>query len=269
VPSTPADDDYMTDRAHSARVYDYYLGGKDNYPVDRAMAEATAEAFPGIRIAARANRAFLRRAGRYVAESGVRQFLDIGTGIPTAPNLHQIVQEVEPSARVVYVDNDPIVLAHAAALMVSDPRGATAYLQADARDPQRILASPELRQTLDLEQPVAVSTLAILHFLDDAAATDLVGSLMAAMPSGSHLLLTHSTVDFDTDGAVARAVASYRRAGMDSFMRSHDEIVRLFFAGLDVLEPGLVPTHRWRTEAGTDLPSDSKVSMYGAVAVKP
>jgi hypothetical protein len=269
VPSTPADDDYLTDRAHSARVYDYFLGGKDNYPVDREMAETTAAAFPGIRIAARVNRAFLGRAGRYVAESGVRQFLDIGTGIPTAPNLHQIVQEVEPSARVVYVDNDPIVLAHAAALMVSDPRGATAYLQADARDPQRILASPELRETLDLEQPVAVSTLAILHFLDDAAATDLVGSLMAAVPSGSHLLLTHSTVDFDTDGAVARAVENYRRAGMDSFMRSHDEIVRLFLDGLDVLEPGLVPTHRWRTEEGTDLPSDSKVSMYGAVAVKP
>jgi O-methyltransferase involved in polyketide biosynthesis len=180
------------------------------------------------------------------------------------------VQEVEPSARVVYVDNDPIVLAHAAALMVSDPRGATAYLQADARDPRRILASPELRGTLDLDRPVGVSALAILPFLDDAAATDLVGSLMAAVPSGSHLVLTHSTVDFDTSGAVAEAVENYRRAGMDSHMRSHDEIVRLFFDGLEILEPGLVPTHRWRADAGTGGgPSDSDVSMYGAVAVKP
>src|SRR4051812_242544 len=123
----------MTDRANSARMYDYFLGGNDNYPVDREMGDAAAAAFPGIRIAARANRAFLQRAGAFVAGQGVRQFLDVGTGIPTAPNLHQVVQAVEPSARVVYVDNDPLVLAHAAALMVGDPRGATAFLQADAR----------------------------------------------------------------------------------------------------------------------------------------
>jgi S-adenosyl methyltransferase len=267
---TSPDPDLMTERAHSARVYDYLLGGKDNYPVDRTMGEAAAAAFPGIRIAARVNRAFLQRAARFVAEQGVHQFLDVGTGIPTEPNLHQIVQSVEPSARVVYVDNDPIVLAHAAALMVSNPRGATTYLQADAHDPQRIVTSTEVRETLDLDRPVAVSLLAVLHFLDDAAATDLVATLVAAVPAGSYLVLTHSTLDLDTEGAVTRAVAQYREAGVESYMRSHDDVVGLFLDGLEILEPGLVPTHRWR--AATDLatgPSDSDVSMYGVVARKP
>jgi hypothetical protein len=265
----PPADELRTDRAHSARAYDFFLGGKDNYPADREMAAVVAAAFPGVRVAARTNRAFLRRAGRFVAERGLRQFLDIGTGIPTEPNLHQVVQAVEPSARVLYVDNDPIVLAHAAALMVSDPRGATAYLQADAREPERILASPELRETLDLTLPVAVSTVAVLHFLDDAEAAALLRTLLAAVPPGSHLLLTHSTLDFDVDGAVARAVAGYHAAGVASFMRGRDRIAALLPDGLELLDPGLVPTHRWRAEPAVgDGPADSDVSMYGAVAVK-
>ena len=259
--------DLQTDRAHSARMYDYFLGGKDNFPVDREMGEAAAAAFPGIRIAARTNRAFLQRAGRFVAGQGVRQFLDVGTGIPTEPNLHQVVQSVEPSARIVYVDNDPLVLAHAAALMVGDPRGATTFLQADANDPRRILTAPQVRETLDLDRPVALSLLALLHFLDDTAAAELVGTLTAAVPPDSYLVLSHSTLDLDTDGAVALAVARYHEAGVMSYMRSHDEITRLFLGGLEILDPGLVPAHRWRPD--TDLtggPSDSEVSVYGVVA---
>jgi hypothetical protein len=200
----------------------------------------------------------------------VHQFLDIGTGIPTAPNLHQIVQAVEPSARVVYVDNDPLVLAHAAALMVSDPRGATTFVLADAHDPERILAAPEVGETLDLDRPVALSLLAVLHFLDDEAAAGLVRALVAAVPSGSYLMLTHSTLDLDTDGAVTRAVAQYHAAGVTSFIRSHEQVTDLFLGGLELVEPGLVPTHRWRADpAATDVPSDSDVSAYGVVARKP
>jgi hypothetical protein len=267
---TPPNPDLMTERAHSARMYDYFLGGKDNYPVDREMGEAAAASFPGIRIAARTNRAFLQRAGRFVAEQGVHQFLDIGTGIPTAPNLHQIVQAVEPSTRIVYVDNDPLVLAHAAALMISDPRGATTFLLADARDPERILAAPTVRDTLDLDRPVGVSLVAVLHFLDDDAAAALASTLMAAVPSGSYLLLTHSTLDLDSDGAVTRAVARYHAAGVMSYMRTRDEVDRLFLGGLEPVEPGLVPTHRWRPDGDlSDGPSDSDVSAYCVVARKP
>jgi S-adenosyl methyltransferase len=233
------------------------------------VGEAAAAAFPGIRIAARTNRAFLRRAGRFVAEQGVHQFLDIGTGIPTEPNLHRIVQAVEPSARIVYVDNDPLVLAHAATLMVGDPRGATTFLQADAHDPRRIITAPQVGETLDLDRPVALSLLAVLHFLDDAAAAELVGTLTAAVAPGSYLLLTHSTLDLDTDGAVTRAVARYHAAGVKSFMRSHEQIARLFLDGLELLEPGLVPTHRWRPDTdATDGPTDADVSAYAAVARK-
>jgi O-methyltransferase involved in polyketide biosynthesis len=262
--------DLMTDQAHSARMYDYFLGGKDNYPVDREMGDAAEAAFPGIRIAARANRAFLQRVGTFVAEQGIRQFLDVGTGIPTAPNLHQIVQAVEPSARVVYVDNDPLVLAHAAALMVSDPRGSTTFIQADAHNPEQILAAPHLRESLDLDQPAALSLVAVLHFLDDDAAAALVRTLTAAVPSGSYLWLTHSTLDLDADGAVTAAVARYHAAGVMSYMRTHEQVTRLFLGGLDVLEPGLVPTHHWPSlENIANAPSDSDVSAYAVVARKP
>jgi S-adenosyl methyltransferase len=267
---TPPNPDLMTERAHSARMYDYFLGGKDNYPVDREQGEAAAASFPGIRIAARTNRAFLQRAGRFVVEQGVTQFVDIGTGIPTAPNLHQTVQAVEPSARVVYVDNDPLVLAHAAALMISDPRGATTFLLADAHDPKGILAARTVRETIEFDRPVGVSLIAILHFLDDAAAADLVRTLLAAVPSGSYLFLTHSTLDLDSDGTLAKAVAQYHAAGVMSYMRSRDDVIRLFLDGLELVEPGVVVTHRWRADDQlSDGPADSDVAAWCLVARKP
>src|ERR1700691_4628350 len=199
---------FDTSVAHQARMYDYVLGGKDNYAADRAAVEAGLKVWPDMAFAMRANRAFLGRAVRYlVAEAGIRQFLDIGTGIPTAGNTHEVAQAAAPQARIVYVDNDPIVMAHARALMTSHPAGATAFLQADLREPGRILANPELRATLDLGKPVALMLVAVLHFLTETDhPRDIVGELVGALPSGSYLTISNITADFDPESAaVAQA----------------------------------------------------------------
>jgi len=246
-------------------MYDYYLGGKDNYPADREAAEAAMTANPNARATARANRAFMTRAARYLAESGVRQFLDIGTGLPTSPNLHETVQAVDPRARIVYVDNDPIVLVHAQALLTSHPEGMTAYVNADLRDPARILEADGLHRALDLNQPVAVSLIAILHFVpDDDEALHIVRTLLDPLPSGSCLSISHAAGDLDP--AMDIVAAGYRDRGLPMVTRDRRRFAALF-AGLDLLEPGVVPFDRWRPDQPlTD--DDAVAGGYGAVARK-
>ncbi|WP_261567498.1 SAM-dependent methyltransferase [Frankia gtarii] len=261
--------DLKTDQPHSARMYDYYLGGKDNFPADREAAEQALAAFPNARVASHANRAFMARTTRHLAgEAGIRQFLDIGTGIPTSPNLHEVAQAVAPDARVVYADNDPIVLAHARALLTSTPQGTTAYLDVDVRNPESILAAPELRAALDLTRPVALSLIAIMHFIPDADdPLDLLHRLLRELPSGSYLTITHATADHDE--GMERLAAAYRAGGIPAQQRTRAEVAR-FFDGLELLDPGLQIVHRWRPdgETPTDL-TDAQVSFYGAVGRKP
>ncbi|MDI6102442.1 SAM-dependent methyltransferase [Actinoplanes sp. NEAU-A12] len=256
-----------TGRPHPARVYDYLLGGKDNFAADRAAAAEGLKANPNAATAPRQNRAFLRRTVRLLAESGIRQFLDIGTGLPTSPNVHEIAQAVAPSARVVYVDNDPLVLAHARALLTSAPEGRTAYVEANLRDAGTILDAPELLEVLDLRQPVAVLLFAVLHFLeDDADPYAVVGKLMSALPSGSHLVISHITADHDPE-SWARFAEIMRRQGIGTRLRSQAEVSR-FFTGLELLEPGVVPILRWRPEQEPEF-TDAQVALYGGVARKP
>ena len=263
--------DLQTDRPHPARVYDYLLGGKDNFAADRAAAEAGLRANPNSRIPPRANRAFLGRAVRYLAgEAGISQFLDIGTGIPTSPNVHEVAQAVEPAARIVYVDNDPIVLTQARALLTASPQGRTAYIDADLRDIDAILGSAELQRTLDLGRPVGLLLIAVMHFIpDEDDPWALAARLLAALPSGSYLALSHLTGDFDP-AAWAGVVAVYRRSGVTMKVRPKPDIER-FFAGLDLIDPGVVSLPRWRPDP-SDVgrpPSDAAVSVYGGVARKP
>ena len=265
--------DLQTNRPHPARVYDYLLGGKDNFPADRAAAEAGLRVNPNSRIPPRENRAFLGRAVRYLAEqAGIRQFLDIGTGIPTSPNVHEIAQGIDPAARIVYVDNDPIVLAHARALLRSGPGGLTAYVAADLRDVDGILGSPEVRETLDFGQPVGLLLIAIMHFVGDADDPyGIVKRLLAALPSGSYLALSHLTGDFDPR-AWEGIAAVYRRSGVILQVRPLDQVTR-FFDGLQLVELGVVSLPAWHPDpAGTGPggpPSDAAVSVYGGVARKP
>jgi hypothetical protein len=256
-------------RPHSARMYDYYLGGKDNYEADRQAAHEIEKIFPYIQFAARTNRAFMHRSIRYLAQLGIRQFLDIGTGIPTEPNLHQIAQHIAPESRVLYVDNDPLVLAHARALLVSTPEGRTAYLPADATAPDTILRSPLLHDTLDLSQPVALSLLALLHFVPDTHDPyGIVATLVDALVPGSYLLISHGTGDFNPETAES-GTRVYRSRGIDSQARSLDEVTR-FFTGLELVEPGVTVPHRWRP-IGEPPPEsiDFHVSFYAGVARKP
>lgn len=235
--------------AHEARVYDYWLGGKDHYEADRALGDAIAEQIPTIATMARANRAFVGRAVRYlVKEAGIRQFLDIGTGIPTSGNVHEVAQLADPSSRVVYVDNDPIVLAHARALMTSTPEGATRFVFADLHEPDSILSERAVSETLDLTQPVAVMLIAVLmYFREESEVRRVLSAIMDAMPSGSYLALTHPTADFDPE-AVAGVVAAAESSGIAFQPRSHAEVANLF-TGMDLVDPGIVPVMAWRPEA--------------------
>ncbi|MFJ2577991.1 SAM-dependent methyltransferase [Kitasatospora aureofaciens] len=268
--SDGAEVDLQLHRAHSARMYDYYLGGTTNFAPDREAAGRAMAVFPWARTAARANRAFMQRSTRLLADRGITQFLDIGAGIPTSPNLHEVAQRVNPRARVVYTDNDPIVYAHAQALLHSTEQGRTAYVQADVREPEAILGSPELRETLDLARPVALSLVALLHFVpgtDEAHA--IVDRLKRELPSGSALVLSHGTPDF-APAETERVAQVYAAAGTTVRMRTREEIAR-FFDGWRLLDPGLVATHRWRPDGDdTDPPvTDAQTSAYAAVAVKP
>jgi hypothetical protein len=241
---------FDTSKAHQARIYDYLLGGKDNYAADRAVAEAVLAAYPDSAWGARANRGFLQRAVRYLAtDAGIRQFLDVGTGIPTAGNTHEVAQEVAPESRVVYVDYDPVVLAHARALLTSTEAGATEYIDADLRDTGTILE--RAAQLLDFSKPVAVTMLAILHALPDSDDPyGIVARLMGAMPSGSYLVISHGASDL-LDQETQQSFADSLRGGVQQFTwRSREQVAR-FFAGLDLVEPGVVRVEDWRPEPGT------------------
>ena len=236
---------------HIARVYDYWLGGKDNFAVDRELAERFIRADPMAVAGVRSNRAFLGRAVHYLAtEAGIRQFLDIGTGIPSANNTHEVAQRAAPSARVVYVDNDPLVLVHARALLTSHPDGATDYLEADLRDTAAILA--EAQRTLDFTKPVAVLLVGVLHCIPDADdPAGIVRTLVAAVPPGSYLAISHPASDIHAE-AMAQGAAMMNRAmaGTITF-RAREQVAR-FFDGLELVEPGLVPTTQWRPVPGAD-----------------
>jgi S-adenosyl methyltransferase len=258
---------FDTSVAHIARVYDYWLGGKDNYAADRKAGDAALEAYPYIAAGVRANRAFLARVVTYLAgEAGIRQFLDIGTGIPTANNTHEVAQAIAPDSRVVYVDNDPIVLAHARALLTSNAEGATAYLDADFRDADKILA--DASQTLDFSQPVAIMLIAILHLVDDEAdPRRTVAKLIDAVPSGSYLAISHLSSDIEASAARSEAHDRLRQLMHEKqTLRSHYEVAS-FFTGLEMLEPGLVRIPEWRPHH--DAEAKSRSALWGGVARKP
>lgn len=239
--------DLKQDRPHSARVYDYFLGGQDNYDADRRAAEQIEKAIPNVRTAARVNRGFMALAVGYLGRQGIRQFLDIGTGIPTEPNLHQVAQASCAEARVVYVDNDPIVLAHARALLRGTPEGRTTYVHGDVTDPEAILAAPELRDTIAFDEPVALSLIALCHFVPGERIYEIIDTLMAPLASGSYLVMTHLTPDFDPN-TVAGTVRAYRESGIEMEARSREGVAR-FFQNLMLVEPGIVAIEDWKTDA--------------------
>ncbi|WP_041939577.1 MULTISPECIES: SAM-dependent methyltransferase [Frankia] len=263
--------DLREDIPHSARMYDYYLGGKDNYAADREAAEQALAVFPHLRTYARQNRAFLHRAVRYLAaEAGVRQFVDVGTGIPTSPNLHEIAQRVAPDARIVYVDNDPIVLVHARALLTGTPQGRTAYVDADLRRPDEMIAVPEFAATLDPAHPIALSLIAILHFFPDAdRPADIVARLCERLPAGSFLVVSHGTAELAPQAA-ARVAEVYNGRGIPFQTRDRAELTALLPAGWELVEPGVEVLHRWRPEPGSDpdLIADADISAYALIARK-
>ena len=257
--------------AHPARRYNYWLGGKDNFAADRESADRIAAAWPSAPIAARENRRFLRRATTFLArEAGIRQFLDIGTGLPTASNTHEIAQAIAPESRVVYVDNDPMVMVHARALLTSAPEGRTAYIESDLREPEKILAHPDLLATLDLSRPVGLMLVAVLHFIPGhGAAAPIIARLLDALPSGSYLVASNATKDFLPESVAAVYDRMLATGQTDIWPRKRAEF-RALFQGLDVVEPGVVAVNEWRTQAEEGpRPASADVSVYGAVARLP
>ncbi|MEU4215856.1 SAM-dependent methyltransferase [Actinoplanes sp. NPDC026623] len=252
--------------AHSARVYDYWLGGKDNFAVDRAVGDAIKAAAPGVPMMVRANRDWMVRATRFLAGEGIRQFLDIGTGFPTVPNLHQVAQGVAPQCRVVYVDNDPLVLVHARALLSSDSRGRCEYLDADLRHVEEMLISPTLADTFDPDQPVAIILASVLMLLaDDDNPAAVVDRLRNWAPAGSYLAISHPTADLDPK-AMAAIVDVTESSGMTFVPRSAEDVAEMF-GDWDFVEPGLVPVLTWRPETP---PEDPDAAYYWTgVARKP
>jgi SAM-dependent methyltransferase len=260
---------FRPDIPSPARMYSYFLGGKDHYPADREAAEQVIALSPEVRLFARHNRAFLRRVVRYlVTECGIGQFLDIGTGLPTSDNVHEVAQSVEPSARVVYADNDPLVLTHARALLANSPQGRTAYVQADLRDPESILGSPRLRDVLDLSKPVALMLVGVLHFIpDEDRPAEILATLIGALPAGSYLVASHTTTEYDPEGW-ARIQRQYAGGGIPGQVRDSGDFARLAFSGLDLVPPGVVLVSEWRPDKPGPHPVPAEVSVCGGVARK-
>jgi len=259
-----------TSEPHPARIYDYFIGGTNHFAADRATAAEVLRRSPSAHIAARENRAFLGRAVRYLtAQAGIRQFLDIGAGLPATSNVHEVAQDIAPSARVVYADNDPLVLAHARALLASAPAGATAYIHADLRDPAAILAHPDTRAVLDFGQPIALMLVAILHFIpDELQPAQIIATLVDALPSGSYLAASHLTTEHDA-AATSAGQQTMREAGMAMQKRNSDVFASLAFAGLDLVPPGVVLASEWRPAGTGPRPLPSQVNCYAGIARKP
>lgn len=255
-----------TAKPHSARFWNYFVGGKDNYPVDRELGDQIQGIFPGLVDVARTSRHFLGRTVRHLAaDQGIRQFLDIGTGLPTADNTHQVAQRAAPDSKIVYVDNDPLVLAHARALLTSTSEGETAYIDANLYEPDAILRAAAA--TLDLSRPVGLVILNTLgHVADYEQARALVGTLMAGLPSGSHLVISDST---STSAGMIAASEAYNKSGaIPYYVRGVDEITH-FFDGLDLLEPGITKVTHWRPEPAAASGASVAVDAYGGVGRKP
>jgi len=267
--STPDQEQPVIDTsvAHTARVWNYWLGGKDNYPVDRAVGDQIRALMPEIVDSARADRGFLVRVVRYLtSEVGIRQFLDIGTGLPTVNNTHEVAQKLAPECRIVYVDNDPLIMAHARALLTSSPQGRTDYIHADLRDPDTILR--EATRTLDFTQPVALMLLGILNFiLDDREAHTIVNRLLDALPSGSYLAVSHPTAEVDTERVLEGMRLWNESATPPIRPRSRQELTR-FFDRLELLEPGVVSDSLWRPDP-SDLGAPIEGHHFGGVGRKP
>jgi hypothetical protein len=256
-----------TSKMHPARRYDYLIGGKDNFEADRANAEMLAEVYPAARTTAVENRKFLRRAVHMLAaEAGVRQFLDIGTGLPTRPNVHEVAQQVAPESRVVYVDNDPIVLVHARALLTSSAAGKTAYVDADLRRTDDVLGDQAVRETLDFTRPIGLLLVAVMHFItDDMDPYGIVERLVAAMPPGSYLVMSNGTFELLPPDVAATLRAAFDRSGEPAAPRTRDEFAR-FFAGLELVPPGIVPVAEWRPEdEPAKRPAPADAAVYAAI----
>jgi hypothetical protein len=266
---SPRSADLRTNVPHAARIYDYLLGGKDNFAADREAAARIVQNLPNLPTSMRAARRFMTRVAHFLAAAqGMRQFLDIGTGLPTSPNLHEVVQEVAPAARVMYVDNDPLVLVHARALLTSTAEGRTSYLDADLRDPDAILNSAELRNTFNLDQPVAVTLMAILQYVgDDQEARRIIDRLMAPLASGSALALSTVTADTAPE-QVDQGNAAYRDSGIPIRSRTKAEVERLFDR-LELIDPGVTLVTHWHPDDEDRAVDDAHVYMYGGIAIKP
>ena len=267
--SAPSKIDLRTDIPHPARMYDFYLGGKDNFAADRAAAARVVELLPSAPAGSRANRRFLGRAVRHAAGLGIRQFLDIGTGIPASNNTHEVAQAAAPDSHVVYVDNDPIVLAHARALLTSAPEGRTAYIDADFNDPESIIGAQQTKDLIDFSRPVALLVVALLHFMPDSAdPAAVLDRYKEVLAPGSALILTHGTGEL-MDPEVAAAISStYTQAGLNIVSRTRAQVQR-FFDGFDLVEPGVVPVHEWRPEAEEDFAmTREEIAGYAGVALR-
>ena len=268
MPELPAE--INTSEPHPARMYDYFIGGKNHFAADRETAAQVLRRSPSVNVAARENRAFLGRAVSYLAaEAGIRQFLDIGTGLPTTDNVHEVAQRIAPSAHVVYVDNDPLVLTHARALLTSSPEGRTAYIPADLRDPAAILSHPDTLAVLDFGRPVALMLVAILHFMpDEFKPAEAIATLVDALPPGSYVVASHLTTEHDPVATTAGQQAM-REAGMSMQKRDSADFADLAFTGLELVPPGVVLVSEWRPSGLAPRPLPSEVNCYGGVARKP
>jgi hypothetical protein len=255
-----------TSRPHPARMYDYFLGGRDNYEVDREAAHRVLDVAPEVPASARANRDFLGRAVRFLAESGIRQIIDIGTGIPTSPNTHELAHAVSPDVRVAYIDNDPIVATHAGARLTGT--GNTGFFLGDMREPATILEHPTIGRLIDFDQPVALMLVSVLHFVrDDEDPAGMIAAYREALPAGSLLVLSHATGDFHLDH-VDEVLEVYKKASASLTARSHAEVQALF-DGFDLLEPGLVQVPLWRPDGPAPDPDEvRRISVYGGVGRK-
>jgi hypothetical protein len=257
-------------RPHPARIYDYGIGGKNHFAVDRVVADQVLAGMPTARTVARENRRFLGRAvGFLAAEAGIRQFLDIGSGLPATDNVHEVAQRADPSCRVVYVDNDPSVLPHARALLTSTAQGRTGYFTGDLRDPKAILAHEVTRDVLDFSQPIALMLVSVIPFLvDDDQPGQIIATLLDALPSGSYLVATHTTAEHDPDGWAAVSKA-YSSAAIQGQLRDCGDFARVAFGGLELVAPGVVLVSEWRPDDAGPRPSAAEVSCYGGMARKP